>query len=66
MSPAEKLELVSGLTRAARDFCLAGIRLRHPGASDDEVRIRFALITLGSELTAKAYPEAAGLLEQAS
>lgn len=59
MSPHEKLQLVSGLTRATREMCLAGIRLRHPGASEHEVRLHFARITLGAELTARAYPEAA-------
>ncbi len=59
MSPLERLELASDLTRAACEMCLAGIRLRHPGASEREVRAQFALITLGAELTAKAYPEEA-------
>ena len=59
MSPLEKLQLVGGLTRASRDMCLAGIRLRNPGASEREVAYQFALITLGAELTARAYPEAA-------
>ena len=59
MSPLEKLQLVSGLTRASREMCIAGIRLRNPGASEREVRFHLALITLGAELTAKAYPEAA-------
>lgn len=58
MSPMEKLELVSGLTRACHEMCLAGIRLRNTGASEREVAFRFALITLGPELTARAYPDA--------
>jgi hypothetical protein len=58
MSPLEKLQLVSGLTRACREMCLAGIRLRNPGASEIEVRFQLALITLGAELTARACPEA--------
>ena len=58
MSPIEKLQLVSGLTRASREMCLAGIRLRNPGASEHEILFHLALITLGPELTAKAYPEA--------
>jgi len=62
MSPIEKLRLVSGLTKASREMCLAGIRLRSPGASEREIRLRLALITVGPELTAKAYPDAVPLL----
>jgi hypothetical protein len=66
MSPGQKLQLASGLTRASRAFCLAGIRRRHPEASEKEVMLRFALITLGPELTEKAYPEAVALLGPAA
>jgi hypothetical protein len=58
MSPLEKLQLVRALTRTCREMCLAGIRLRNPGASEREVDLHLALITLGAELTARAYPEA--------
>lgn len=61
MSPLAKLQLASGLTLAARELCLAGIRSRYPGASEHEVTLRFALITLGADLAAKAYPDAAAL-----
>jgi len=64
MTPLERLRLACELTRAAREMCLAGIRRRHPGASEQEVRLRFALIALGPELTVKAYPEAGLLLAQ--
>ncbi len=62
MSPLEKLQLASGLTRASRDMCLAGIRLRNPEASEREVRFHFALITLGADLTGRAYPGAVPVL----
>jgi hypothetical protein len=58
MSPEEKLQLVSGLTRASSELCLAGIRLRNPGASERDVRVQFALITMCAELTARVYPDA--------
>jgi len=61
MSSEEKLRLVSGMTRATRELCLAGIRQRHPGASEDEVRLRYALIVLGPDLASKVYPEVARL-----
>jgi hypothetical protein len=36
MSPYEKLRLASELTRAVEELCLAGIRMRHPEASERE------------------------------
>ena len=57
MSPAEKAALVSGLTQAAYDLTLAGIRLRHPDASPREQFLRLAIITLGPDLARRAYPE---------
>ena len=66
MSPLEKLQLVSGLTGASRAMCLAGIRLRNPGATEREIGFRFALITLGAELTARVYPDAGPLLARIS
>jgi hypothetical protein len=57
MSPAEKAAIVSGLTQAVYDLARAGIRLRHPEASPREQFLRLGLITLGSGLARRAYPE---------
>lgn len=59
MSPAQKAAIVSGLTQAVYDLALAGIRMRHPDASAREQFLRLALITLGSDLARRAYPEIA-------
>ena len=59
MSPAQKAALVSGLTQAAYDLTLAGIRMRHPDASSRERFLRLAVITLGPDLARRAYPEIA-------
>jgi len=61
MTPAQKLELASGLTVAVQRLCLAGIRMRHPEASERECFLRLAIIKLGRELAAKAYPETASI-----
>jgi len=61
MSPAEKAELITGLTQAARAMALAGIRDRHPDASEREQFLRLAIITLGADLARRAYPEIDGL-----
>lgn len=58
MTPAEKAAIVVGLTRAARDMMLAGVRHRHPGATEREVFLRAAIIQLGPELAVAAYPDA--------
>jgi hypothetical protein len=57
MSPGEKAAIVSGLTQAAYDLALAGVRQRHPRAADREQFLRVAMITLGEDLARKAYPE---------
>ena len=57
MSADEKAAMVTGLTAAAVSMTLAGIRHRHPGASPHEQKLRFAVLTLGSELARKAFPE---------
>jgi hypothetical protein len=59
MSPAQKAAIASGLTRAVYDLALAGVRLRHPQAPAREHFLRLALITLGSDLASRAYPEIA-------
>lgn len=49
MSPAEKVAQVRHLTRTARRFALAGIRERHPEATEAEVRLRLASFWLDRE-----------------
>jgi hypothetical protein len=57
MSPAEKLGLVSSMTRTVSAMAMAGLRERHPDASPREIFLRFAMLHLGVELARKAYPE---------
>jgi hypothetical protein len=61
MAPEEKAAIVTGLTRASFTLALAGIRQRHPEASEHEQRLRLALVTHGSELALKVFPEIATL-----
>ena len=58
LSALEKARLVAAATAGARELSLAGIRLRHPSASEDECRLRYALCTLSRSLACQAYPEA--------
>ena len=63
MSPIHKARTVDGLTRTAQALALAGIRQRHPGASERECFLRLSVLKLGSEATRRLYPDAAALLE---
>ena len=63
MSSVDKARAVDGLSRAAQALALAGIRQRHPGASERECFLRLAVLKLGSEETLRLYPDAAALLD---
>lgn len=62
MTPADKAAMVSALTTAAFTMTRAGIRQRHPTADPREVFLRTAMVTLGDELAAKAFPDARALI----
>lgn len=49
MSPLQRAEVFTALTFAVQDLALAGLRLQHPDASDDELRLRLAARRLGAE-----------------
>ena len=66
MSPVQKARTVDGLTRTVLTLAVAGIRRRHPRASERECFLRLAVLTLGSEATLRLYPDAAGLLESSA
>jgi hypothetical protein len=57
MSSADKAVLISGLTNAALAMTRAGLRQRHPGASERELFLRLAVLTLGQDLAQRAYPD---------
>jgi hypothetical protein len=55
MSPAQKLARVRDLTLSVARFALAGLRARHPQASEGELLLRLAELRLGRETTARVY-----------
>lgn len=63
MSPADKAALVTGLTNATFVLARAGLRRRYPAASEHELFLRMAVLTLGRELAERAYPDAGSLTE---
>ncbi len=52
-----KFKMVGELNATVKQFALAGIRQRHPDASEAEVKRHLADILLGKELAAKVYGE---------
>ena len=50
-----RLQLADRLSSTVRTLSMAGIRVRHPGASEVVLRRRFADIHLGPELAEKVY-----------
>ena len=55
MSPARKLEIVAELNRDTDLMAEAGVRARHPNATDREVLLRVAVLRNGRELSIAAY-----------
>jgi len=55
------LRLVSDTTRAVTNLSLAGIRRRHPQASERECFLRLAAILLGADTARRVYPDAVEL-----
>ena len=63
MTPAERLRTAMRARAAMLRMNLAGLRIRYPGASEDELRRRAGALRLGRELTIWAFgPEAANWL----
>ena len=48
-------QMMDDMTRTVRQIALAGLRSRHPDASDEEIKRRLADILLGEKLAAKVY-----------
>lgn len=48
LQPHQRLEAAMRLSQAAREMAIAGIRQRHPGLSDQELRIRLAVRLYGT------------------
>ena len=55
MSPAERLQLALDLTQTSRETALTGLRLRHPLANEQELRLRLASLTLDRETMVAAF-----------
>jgi len=54
-APWRKMEMLAGLNASAKALALSGLRQRHPGATESELRRRLAGLLLGEELARKVY-----------
>jgi len=50
-----KAAMVDSLTRACQELAIAGIRMRHPNASEKEVLMRLAALWLDRELMIRVF-----------
>lgn len=57
MTPEARLRAAAERTEAALLLTLAGLRLRHPAASDDELRVRAAVQRYGRPCMARCLGE---------
>ena len=64
MTPAQKADVITGLTQAVYEMARAGVRHRHPRADAREQFLRLALDVLGPDLACRAYPDAAALTDR--
>lgn len=55
MSPEQKMTLLIGIIETGRTLAMAGVQMRHPAATPQELRRRLASLVLGTELAAKVY-----------
>ncbi|MEK7465896.1 MAG: hypothetical protein AAB074_00655 [Planctomycetota bacterium] len=55
MAPWQKIESVLRINRASDDIATAGILMRHPGATPDEIRLRLAALRLDRDTMVKAF-----------
>jgi hypothetical protein len=59
-SPLQRAERVRDLTATASILALAGLRERHPRATEQELLLRLAVLRLGAEVVARVYDWRAG------
>lgn len=55
MTPAQRGERMTALTLMVQELAFTGMRMRHPGASDDEIWLRLAVDRLGADVVRKVY-----------
>lgn len=59
MTPAQRLQIAADATRAVHELSLAGLRLRHPHADDEELHMRAAALRNGRDCMLRFFGESA-------
>jgi hypothetical protein len=57
LSTEQIAQVIRGASQTARRLALAGLRDRYPAASERELTVRLAVLTLGRDLAVRVYPE---------
>jgi hypothetical protein len=57
LTPEERLRIVSRLNRGVRRMALAGMKLRHPEASEQELRVRLVVRLYGREFAQRHFKD---------
>jgi hypothetical protein len=50
-----KVAMIDSLTKACQEMAVAGIRMRHPNASEEEIKIRLAALWLEREIMIRIF-----------
>jgi hypothetical protein len=58
MSPDQRAAMAAEMSEAAFEIAETGIRLRHPGYTDEEVRLTGIRLRIGDDLFVAAFPSA--------
>ncbi len=54
-APHQRLAKAVALTRAVRELAIAGLRQRHPGAPEQEIRVRLAVRLYGADAARRLF-----------
>lgn len=55
MKPAQKLARVSDLTSTTRQLAMTRLCTRYPDATDEELKLRLAALTMGRDVVRRAF-----------
>ncbi len=59
-APYQRLAQAMALSRTVRELALAGLRLRHPAASEHELRVRLTVRLYGPEAARRLFESVPG------
>jgi hypothetical protein len=63
LSSVEVAQTLNAAWSAGTQIARLSVKDRFPAASEDELRVRLAVLILGRDLAARVYPDAGALLE---